>query len=257
MKKITFTLLTFALAFSAFAQDDWWSPLIINTPSGYLNVRERPTVNSPIVNRFYQYEVFFDARFYFANDVIHHKEFPRNWIPVAFDFVSTSDRCIENGRIDGFVYRPFTLRMRDLPLLDLKSGSDEQIVVGNDTLQVVLSLRPFDIDAHEIRFADWDKNLIVSVNGRFPLGVGGSHFLIDHVPYVREIAGLSVYQNDKRWELSIDRIWHYFNPGMSVNVGLHGELYIHIGVGDGSETHNICLSVVNGEIIHITHTDPH
>ena len=52
---------------NAYSEEDYYS-YIINDPDGYLNVREKPTANSRIVDRIEQYEVFFDARYFCVYD---------------------------------------------------------------------------------------------------------------------------------------------------------------------------------------------
>jgi len=131
--------------------------------------------------------------------------------------------------------------------------NENKIVCSNDTLQVVLSLKPFDINAHKVTFDDRDDSSLViwSVDGQYPCGM----LVFDPDNLVMEIESLSIFQNGQKKSLSIDDIKHYFNPRMSVHIGLNGELYIEIKCGDGGEYHSICLSVVSGVIRYAKSTE--
>ena len=74
MRKIAIilSLLLFALI-NAHSEEDYHS-YIINDPDGYLNVREKPTANSRIVDKIEQYEVFFDARYFCVYDIMRDNQ---------------------------------------------------------------------------------------------------------------------------------------------------------------------------------------
>ena len=254
MKKTILTFFIFALSFSMFAQNNFdCSALIINPAIRYLNVRERPTVNSPIVDRVWRYEVFFHFCFFTENSgnpLLRDDGYP-NWLLISF----------EDESVVGFVHKPHTISLRDLPKLDVQIENDSQIVHGNDTIQVIVSLAPFDLNAHEITFEEyeWGK-IITAINGKPFFGMFTTVIendrkdeMINEIKkWNRIITGLSIYQNGKKWEVPIDDVQNYFSPMMSVRVGSFGELYIWITVGDGGEVFSIMLSVVNGQIVYVT-----
>ena len=271
MKKTILTFFIFALSFSMFAQGDI---LIINSPSGYLNVRERPTVDSRLMGTMSRHKVFVDARWYKDRDFLYAVDFPPNWRPVIFW-----------GLQHSYVYKPFTKRLWDLPTLDLITDCEgnfwnpDAVIVANDSIRVELLFQPFSLDNH--RDYSIKENVHVNFLGErsvtrqiVGLSTGAPRpmlgILIEHpncvfeepianfLAELREIASLTVYKNDERWELPIRNIRHFFfTPGsMTVSVGLHGELYIEIWVGDASETYAIVLSVANGQIVNVTNLTP-
>ena len=224
--------------------EDYYS-YIINDPDGYLNIREKPTASSQIVDRIEQYEIFFDVRYFCGgDDEMPNNYYLSNWIPV----------CKEWGPLIGYVYKPNAIPIDSLPMLSWKENGRQivngnQIVCDNDTLQIVLTLKPFDISTHKITLYDngGDPPYIIEVDGQqYPYG------LIYRNPNDAkdnwEIASLTIFQNGQKKSLSIDNIKKYFNPNMLVYIGLNGDLYIHIWCGDGGEAYSICLSVVNGVI---------
>jgi hypothetical protein len=125
-------------------------------------------------------------------------------------------------------------------------------VARNDTLQVVLTLKLFDINAHEIALPYDDAgNLILRVNGQRTYGMFAST-LDDIKNNHLEIASLTINRNGQEISLPIDDIKNYFNPYLGVRIGLKGELYIVIHGGDAGEKYAVSLTIVNGVIRYVT-----
>jgi len=237
-KNLILPLLLFATITNA--QEHFY---IINDPDGYLNIREQPTVNSRIIDRIEQYEIFFDARYFVGNDELRHNNYPANWMPVRKKY---------NAPI-GYVYSPNATPLDESMMLDRNSNpysrewdSTEPIVCGNDTLQVALTLKPFDKNAHEVTY--YSEDWIRTVDGKIAYALFDSG-------NAWEAESLTVFQKGNRVSLPVDNFKNYYNPRMLVYVGHHEDLYIHIFCGDASENHSICLSVVDGVILYTKDTE--
>ena len=218
---------------------------IINDPDGYLNIREQPTVNSRVIDRIERYEIFFDARYFAGNDELYYNNYPSNWIPV----------CKEYNAPIGYVYKPNAIGLDEFRMLERNSNpysrgwdSTKPIVCGNDTLQVVLTLKLFDKNAHEITYNA--KNWIGTVDGKIAYAL----FLFED-GNAWEAESLTIFQKGKKISLPIDNFKNYYNPLMLVYVGLNDDLYICISCGDGGESYSICLSVVDGVIRYTKDTE--
>lgn len=205
---------------------------IITDKDGYLNIREKPTAKSAIIDKILKYELFEHAAHFCINDLEDFTNIPSGWIPV----------CKELGSPIGYVYTRNILSLEKLPLLR-PVYNKTNIVCTYDSLSIELMLKPFAADEHIIEY-DELGNTLVSIDNQFPKGLYSEDFFSTS----KEITGLRITCSSDSVDLTINDIKDYYNPRMSVTIGPEGELYIHISCGDGGEVYQICLSVVNGEI---------
>ncbi len=207
---------------------------------GYTNIREKPTASSKIIDRVLQYEVIFSANYFCDNDFSDTTLSP-NWTAVKKDWATPV----------GYIYNKNLRVIDSMPILyqDDKLWSADSVICANDTLSVLLTLKPFDINSHKVEYVEeYDYKYVRSVDGEFPKG-----FLMPYsepAPKNREIATFTVTINNKVYNLLIDVIKSFYNPHMVVFIGDEGDLYISISCGDGGEGYSIMLSVINGKIRH-------
>ena len=207
---------------------------------GYTNIREKPTSNSKIADKVLRYEIFFSAD-YFCEDEFDYSNLPPNWTAVKKSW----------GEPVGYIYTKNLRLIDSMPILyqSEKSWYADTVACANDTLSVLLILKPFDVDAHKIEYVTGqDYEYIQTIDGQNPKGL--YRRFGDSEAEDREIEKFILRINNKEYSLPIDNISCYYNPRMAVFLGGEGDLYICVSAGDGGESYSITLSIVNGEIIH-------
>lgn len=242
-KTILFVVFT-VIAMATKAQDLY----TVIDKDGYTNIREKPTTNSRIIDTAVKYELLFGAN-YFCGEDIDFSNVPPNWIPVMKNY----------GTPIGYVYHDNILPFDDMLFIQSKQNPEDSdtLICSNDTLSVLLILKPFDLDQHTIEYVDdFRGRNIPYIDGEFPKCMGKSEYTKENCLDDREIKELMINIREKRYTLPIDVIKGYFNPCcLSVYFGTEGELYISISCGDGGDSYSIMLSVVNGKIVYSTPTE--
>jgi len=210
---------------------------------GYTNIRKYPNAKSEIVGTVVQYEQFFAASYICDSD---YQDTLTNWLLITKD--------IQNPI--GYVYKKNLLQIENLPFIEgIKTEKNQTKILtcANDSLQVIMTLCPFEMSNHEItnpRLND-DGQIIGfdKINGGYPFGSDG------YIPNY-EIQEVKIILNGKTILLPRNGFNIYFNVNyLTTYLGVGGELYIQLSGGDGASGYRISLSVANGKLLYVRDCD--
>lgn len=201
---------------------------------GYTNIRKQPNAQSGIVGKVYKYQVFYAAKDIPCSDG-EFMDDSSNWLQITTDMNTAA----------GYIYKKMVYPLDELPLLNNIKEDENVFICRNDSIEVTLITQPFDRKAHKIKKIQIEEDYQMEViEGERAYGTDG------WLPY-NEIKEISVKYKGKKLLLPRSKFKHFYDPrGMSVRVGSDNELYIMFGGGDGSGWYDVCLSVVNGDIVY-------
>jgi hypothetical protein len=212
-------------------------PFITLDSDGYTNLREKPNSKSKIVDKVYKYEVFCFIGIECDDNLANYDD--SNWIPVSTD---------QKG---GYIYRKNILRLDKLHSLKVKQKINNNSVTqgilinANDTLSVVMHMKPFDKDKHELKITnDYDGEHVWYIDGKDFYGTG-------HRMPVREIKTIEILCKGIKTVLPNEKTKKFYNPHtMCVRIGQSGELYLNICGGGDENQYSVWVSIVDGNIVY-------
>jgi hypothetical protein len=229
----------------------------INDKNGYTNVRKEKDINSTIVGRLYNEDVF-------LYDSFHLNSYPNEeWIDVyqhvSLDKIDSFKRDFyidtlhrrqnESFICHGFIPRAKFIPISELRLLDTKWNyptssrydvMQDSICLTNDSLSIILITRPFDVNQHKIDKGN--TQYVQKIDGMRPIGTFGN------IPRV-EIQQMTLKINGKTVDIPINDYKDLYEPRL-VNLSLHinsrGVIYIYMpGNSDGAGGYEV-VWIING-----------
>ena len=234
MKFISLFFLIFSFQNTVFGQ--YLAPFaIIQDKDGFVNVREKATINSKIIDRIKNNKVF--------EDQSQFGESTNNWIYVSYGtkFDKKSLNFEENT---GYIYKNRILYLNELPQLKKqKFTKTEAEFVAND-LKVKITLGKIQLQSHKL---DTDQyGYINKIDGLTTWGIDGvlPKSLI-------EIKSIEIITKGKVFSLPKKSLEGLFQPSIAnTYVCIHkNTIFIVMSNGDGAGAYNVVWTIEKNEII--------
>lgn len=174
--KITAMKLLFLLTTLLFTGLTAFSQLaIISDPDGYTNIREAKSITSRVIGRVNKEDVFLVAQ----------DEENDDWWGIFF----TS----KAGYIQGFIHQTKFIELGKLRQISRTSrnrkSTDKSLSISNDSTDFSISLKPFNLNEHQVRR---NKGYVDKIDGMNPWGVDGGLPKMEISSMVLKIKGQSV-----------------------------------------------------------------
>ncbi|MDU1891742.1 MAG: hypothetical protein E6767_13725 [Dysgonomonas sp.] len=242
IRMINLIALFFLLSVSADAQ------YVISDKDGYTNVRERPDVNSPIIGRILNDQLFynaydvceFDMKDASGNDI----EETEKWLPVL----------IRQHPLVGYIYKKNVRQISLCPAITPHRTGAMTALFDDNNLKITITLQSIIDSEFVIR-----KN---SHSHTLRVGQHKPYFSYDGNTVIKEM--LIEWKNQKR---KISEVYFYdlflyenllenldsFGNGewspIQLRKGDHNTYYLLIHGGDGSESYSVTFIIKDGRII--------
>ena len=222
---------------------------IITDKDGYTNIRKQPNAKSEITGKVLKNQIFFHTDIICGFDTEINPE--SDWLQITTD----------GTNIAGYIYKGNIVPLEKFSTLGDGDGNggyrgvffidNGKITCTNDTMQVILFTKPFDLKAHktDARKDDYvDYYTCTKIDGKYFLGTDGM------LPG-SEIKALEITHKGKKIIVPTNKLKHCYNlNAMWVYIGTKNELYVGIGGGDGAGGYNVWFSIIGGKIMYVIET---
>ncbi|RFZ90825.1 SH3 domain-containing protein [Mucilaginibacter conchicola] len=202
---------------------------IISAKDGYVNLREEPTTNAPIVTKLNNGEfVFFDP-----------EEGKPNWISAY-----TKDH------LRGFINQSGIKLVDHLPAVKRKHFFKNGCIIYNDSIRVTIISKAFDPKKHNLTYYKDEKGKIVyhtgdKIDGHGIWGTDGDTPKMEFVSIDVTIAG-------KHISIPKNALKDLYEPNYEftrVYKAGQGVIYIKMTNGDGAGGYTVIFTIKNGKYI--------
>lgn len=150
MKKIN---LAVVLVVSLFISNKIFSQSIINDKDGFVNVRKEPSKNSTVFDTLRNGHLLYDL------------EREGNW--VAIDYFKN------NESFSGYIYKGRSKRIDAFTEIKRKIIKANEVVLGNDTIEISVTKSKFDPKKHQITYSKENKKAMTLIDKKQYYGTDG------------------------------------------------------------------------------------
>ncbi|MDX2250036.1 MAG: hypothetical protein SF052_24850 [Bacteroidia bacterium] len=237
----------FILFLASFFSPKVWAQLaIIQDPDGFTHVREDQGVESKILDKIKEFEVFW---------VINSEDNQSSWRDVSFyrqfedlpesKQAKLKDKLYMNRLwMYGYIHESRVRLIEDLPAVKQISKNDSAAEFSNGKVSVKITLSSFDSRNHLITRND---NWISEIDGTIPFGTDGE------IPGA-EVSSVSIITGNQQISIPKEMLKDLFLPNIkswkaSVFTGPKEELYIVMHNSDGAGYYDLVWVVKDGKVL--------
>ena len=224
---------------------------IIKDPDGFVNVRENKSLNSKVIGKLHDKEVFlFDG-----------ETQGTEWVNVFFDSknltnYTSAQAARKNGYLQGFIYRNRLMPIQDLPYLKFTKGerklTKNSYIIKNDSISLSIKTRSFNIKTHKILktndgCTNCTKLFVDKIDGKKPFGVDGD------LPGI-EISNITLLINKTTVQIPLDSFNDLYQPAIgNINIfyDKKGNIYLYMpGNSDGAGGYDVVWVINNFKLVY-------
>ncbi|MDR3011041.1 MAG: SH3 domain-containing protein [Sphingobacterium sp.] len=208
---------------------------IIQDKDGYVNVRQNPSIKSPIIGKIYNNQVFEDLSQFGSNS--------NNWIYISYgnNYDKKTQKFEEKS---GYLYIDRILFLQKLPQLKRKIIDKNNVEFFDNEVHLKLNFGTFDVKSH--RITKDNNDIVINIDNETPWGIDG--ILPENLTEIKSIK--LIYKN-KEFLFPRKSLLGLFQPNIdNMYVSMNNDtFFIVMSNSDAGGAYNIVWTVYKETII--------